>query len=70
MRKLRDKDERAQQARDAESDLERLCQTHPDLGGPENFAKFDSAYKNFQKFRGEKQPKSLRDVVNMDPAGK
>lgn len=69
MRKLRDKDERAQQARDAESDLERLCQTHPDLGGPENFAKFDSAYKNFQKFRGEKQPKSLRDVVNMDPAG-
>ncbi len=70
LRRLKDKEEQIQQAKDAESDLERLYQTHPDLGGPAVFSKFDSAYKNFQKFRGEKNPRSLRETVSIDAADK
>lgn len=60
-RKLKDKAERDKQATDAELDLERLLQTRPDLGGPATFKKFDSAYKNFQKMRGEKKPVGLKE---------
>lgn len=60
-RKLKDKDKRVKQAQDAEADLERLCQTRPDMGGAEYFGKFNSAYKNFQKLRGEKNLRGLRD---------
>ncbi len=61
-RRLKDKDEIEKQAKNAETDLERLVQTRPDLGGPANFTKFDSAYKNFQKMRGAKNLKSLKNV--------
>ena len=63
-RKLKDKDARAKQARDAEEDLKRLYQTRPDLGGPATFRKFNSAYMNFQKMRGEKTVRGLRESVD------
>jgi hypothetical protein len=54
--------EREKKVRAAETELERLRQTRPDLGGAATFAKFDAAYQNFQKLRGVKKPKSLRAV--------
>ncbi len=69
LRKLKEKAEREKEARDAEADLERLYQTRPDLGGPATFNKFDSAYKNFQKARGENKPKSLREQAKAANAG-
>lgn len=68
IRRLTDKDEIAKQARDAENDLRRLYQTRPDLGGPATFAKFDSAFKNFQKLRGEKNPVGLRAAAKKNGA--
>ncbi len=68
IKKLTDKDEIAKQARDAENDLRRLYQTRPDLGGPATFAKFDSAFKNFQKLRGEKKPIGLRAAAKKNGA--
>ncbi len=59
--KIKDAEERAKQALEAENDLKRLAQTRPDLGGAANFKKFDSAYKSFQKIRGEKTPVGLRN---------
>ncbi len=54
--------DRDKRCRDAETELERLRQVRPDLGGPATFAKFDAAYRGFQKLRGVKTPTSLRSV--------
>ena len=61
-RRTTDPAEREKKVRDAETELERLRQVRPDLGGAATFAKFDAAYQNFQKLRGVKKPKSLRAV--------
>jgi len=61
-RRTTDPGDREKKIRDAETELERLRQTRPDLGGAATFAKFDAAYQNFQKLRGVKKPKSLRAV--------
>lgn len=61
-RRATDPAEREKKVRDAETELERLRQVRPDLGGAATFAKFDAAYQNFQKLRGVKKPKSLRAV--------
>ncbi len=61
-RRTPDPAEREKKARDAETELERLRQTRPELGGAATFAKFDAAYQNFQKLRGVKKPTSLRAV--------
>ncbi|MBQ7110958.1 MAG: hypothetical protein IJO06_07040 [Thermoguttaceae bacterium] len=61
-RRTTDPAEREKKARAAETELERLRQTRPDLGGAATFAKFDAAYQNFQKLRGVKKPTSLRAV--------
>jgi len=61
-RRTTDPAEREKKIRDAETELERLRQVRPDLGGAATFAKFDAAYQNFQKLRGVKKPKSLRAV--------
>ena len=61
-RRTTDPAEREKKVRAAETELERLRQTRPDLGGAATFAKFDAAYQNFQKLRGVKKPKSLRAV--------
>ena len=59
-RRTTDPAEREKKVRDAETELERLRQVRPDLGGSATFAKFDAAYQNFQKLRGVKKPTSLR----------
>lgn len=61
-RRTTDPAEREKKVRDAETELERLRQVRPDLGGAATFAKFDAAYQNFQKLRGVKKPTSLRAV--------
>lgn len=61
-RRTTDPAEREKKVRAAETELERLRQTRPDLGGAATFAKFDAAYQNFQKLRGVKKPTSLRAV--------
>ena len=61
-RRTTDPAEREKKVRAAETELERLRQTRPDLGGAATFAKFDAAYQNFQKLRGVKKPTSLRGV--------
>ena len=61
-RRTTDPADREKKIRDAETELERLRQTRPDLGGAATFAKFDAAYQNFQKLRGVKKPTSLRAV--------
>ena len=61
-RRTTDPAAREKKARAAETELERLRQTRPDLGGAATFAKFDAAYQNFQKLRGVKKPTSLRAV--------
>ncbi|MBQ7029986.1 MAG: hypothetical protein IJN32_07055, partial [Thermoguttaceae bacterium] len=55
-RRTTDPAEREKKVRDAETELERLRQVRPDLGGSATFAKFDAAYQNFQKLRGVKKP--------------
>ena len=61
-RRTTDPAEREKKVRAAETELERLRQVRPDLGGAATFAKFDAAYQNFQKLRGVKKPTSLRAV--------
>ena len=61
-RRTTDPAAREKKVRDAETELERLRQVRPDLGGAATFAKFDAAYQNFQKLRGVKKPTSLRAV--------
>jgi hypothetical protein len=45
----------------AEKDITRAYQQYPKMGGPEQFAKYDSLLKTIRKFRGMRDPKGLKE---------
>ena len=52
--------EKADMLVQAEKDITRTYRQYPKMGGPEQFAKYDSLLKTIRKFRGISDPKGLR----------
>ena len=53
--------EKADMLVQAEKDITRTYQQYPKMGGPEQFAKYDSLLKTIRKFRGMRDPKGLKN---------
>ncbi len=53
--------EKADMLVQAEKDITRTYKQYPKMGGPEQFAKYDSLLKTIRKFRGVSAPKGLRE---------
>lgn len=51
--------QRSETLKKAEMDILRIHQLHPEMGGEEMFAKYDTLLKRIQKFRGVTQPAGL-----------
>ncbi|MDO5310208.1 MAG: hypothetical protein Q4G03_12060 [Planctomycetia bacterium] len=63
VRSLKDQTARANQAREAYLDLERLYQIRADLGGAQSYRTLEKYYIGFQKAAGVKEPKGFKDAA-------
>lgn len=55
-----DRGKRNQTLKQAETDIRRIYQLYPVMGGPDRFLQYDALLKNIQKLRGERSPQGLR----------